>query len=125
MADPPHDGGALRYRATAGPPVSSVPIAGRMARAQPRAVAAERAEGVAQIRDIATTARDDAADARDLAVARHDVVYEQQDPPYVATGADILLRAATQRHRATAQSASAVADREQVARWLDAQGSGP
>jgi hypothetical protein len=25
-------------------------------------------------------------------MARHDIVYEQQDGPHVATGADILLR---------------------------------
>jgi hypothetical protein len=32
-------------------------------------------------------------------IAGRDLVYEQQDGPHVATGADILLRAAAQRRR--------------------------
>jgi diguanylate cyclase (GGDEF)-like protein len=78
---------------------------------------AHERDATAQTRDLAGRARDSAAAARDLAMAQRDAEDEGS-----ATGAEIVVRAAEQRRRATAsrvraaeQRAQAAADRESAA----------
>ena len=119
------DHGALTQRVDPGERGAGRDIRRRTAHQREHTAAACLASGherdaAAHARDLAGVARDRAASARDLEMAQSDAAqshpYYMRDGLRGVTGAEIVMRAATQRKRATADRAHAAEHREQAAR---------
>jgi diguanylate cyclase (GGDEF)-like protein len=71
-------------------------------------------DATASSRDLAALARDDAAQARDIAMRQREAAYEQDDWARTANGADIVIRAGSERAR-TAELRAHVAELRELA----------